>query len=140
MRHGDLAGFQRIFDRLVTEDRGLPPDELTAAVGELAGVLAYRPEGVFARLALVAGAHVEWGRSPRALAENSPTCALLTMRLRTRFSELWPVAGGGRPEPGPDQPPATAELIGLFRPAAGRLGLSEREAAAIALAWFDVGH
>ena len=140
MRRGDLAGFQRIFNRLATEGRGLPPDELTAAVGELAPALAYRPEGVFARLALVAGAYVEWGGSPLPLAEDAPACALVTMRLRARFSELWPVAGGGSPEPGTDRPPAMGELTGLFQAAAGRLGLSELQAAAIALAWFDVGH
>jgi hypothetical protein len=32
------------------------------------------------------------------------------------------------------------ELTGLFADAADRLGLSEREADSIALAWFDVGH
>ncbi len=50
MRRGDLAGFQQVFSRLYQDGRGLPPDELTAAVGELAPVLARRPEGVFARL------------------------------------------------------------------------------------------
>jgi hypothetical protein len=140
MRRDDVAGFQRIFDRLFAESRGLPPDELTAAVGELAQLLAYRPEGVFARLALVAGAYVEWGGSPLALAETAPACTLVTLRLRARFSELWPVAGGGRPEPGADQAPAMGELTGVFRAAAGRLGLSEREASAVAFAWFDAGH
>ena len=140
MRRGDLAGFQRIFNRLCTEGRALPPGELTAAIGELAPVLAYRPEGVFARLALVAGAYVEWGGSPLPLAENAPACALVTMRMRARFSELWPLAGTGRPEPGPGQEPTMAELTGLFQAAAGRLGLSEREAEAIAIAWFDVSH
>lgn len=56
MRRGDLAGFQRLYDRLATDGRRMSPDELTAAIGELAPVLAYRPHGVFARLALVAGA------------------------------------------------------------------------------------
>jgi hypothetical protein len=138
MRRGDLAGFQRIFNRL--DGRGLSPDELTAAVGELAQVLAYRPEGVFARLALTAGAFVEWGGSALPLAASAPACTLVTMRLRARFSELWPAAAGGRPEPGPDQAPGMAELIGLYVAAAGRLGLTEREATSIALAWFDVGH
>jgi hypothetical protein len=67
-------------------------------------------------------------------------CALVTMRLRIRFSELWPVAGGGRPEPDPDREPTTAELADLFAAAAGRLSLSEREATSIALAWFDIRH
>jgi hypothetical protein len=140
MRQGDLAGFQRLFERLATEGPRLSADQLTAAIGELAPVLAHRPEGVFARLALAAGAYVEWGGSPLALAASAPTCALLAMRLRARFSELWPVAGGGRSEPSPEQAPAMDELIGLFRAAAGGLGLSGLEAEAIALSWFDVGH
>lgn len=138
MRRGDLVGFQRIFNRL--DGRGLSPDELTAAVGELAQVLAYRPEGVFARLALTAGAFVELGGSALPLAASAPACALVTMRLRARFSVLWPVAAGGSPEPDPGQESGMAELAGLFVAAAGRLGLSEREATATALSWFDVGH
>ena len=140
MRRGDLAGFQQIFSRLHHDGRGLPPDELTAAVGELAPVLARRPEGVFARLALTAGAFVEWGGSALPLAASVPACALLTMLLRARFSELWPAASGGRPEPRLDQAPGMDEVIGIFAGAAGRLGLSGRQATSIALAWFDVGH
>jgi hypothetical protein len=140
MRRGDLVGFQRICDRLHLEGQGLPPDELTSAVDELARVLAYRPEGVFARLALIAGAFVEWGGSALPLAASAPACALVTMRLRLRFSALWPVAGGGRPEPDPSHAPGMAELTGLFAAAAERLGLSAREADSIAFAWFDVGH
>ena len=140
MRRGDLADFQQIFSRLHRDGQGLPPDELTAAVGELAPVLACRPQGVFARLALTAGAFVEWGGSALPLAANAPECTLMTMMLRVRFSELWPAASGGRPEPDLEQAPSMAELIDVFAGSAGRLGLSEHQATAIALAWFDVGH
>jgi hypothetical protein len=140
IRRGDLAGFQRIYNRLGTHGRGLSPDELTAAIGELAQVLAYRPEGVFARLALVAGAYVEWGGSALALAANAPACALHTMWLRTKFSELWPAVGGGHGEPNPDQPPPMTQLIALFRAAAADVGLSEQDATSTAVAWFDVHH
>lgn len=99
MRRGDLAGFQQIFSRLHHDGRGLPPDELTAAVGELAPVLGCRPEGVFAPGA-DRRAFVEWGGSALPLAASVPACTLLTMLLRARFSELWSVASGGRPEPG----------------------------------------
>lgn len=112
MRRGDLAGFQQVFSRLYQDGRGLPPDELTAAVGELAPVLARRPEGVFARLALTAGAFVEWGGSALPLAASVPACTLLTMRLRARFSELWPAASGGRPEPSLAQAPGMDEVTG----------------------------
>jgi hypothetical protein len=95
MRRGDLAGFQRLCNRLGIGDRRMSPDELKAAVGELALVAAYRAQRVFARLALVAGACVEWGGSPFGLAGVAPACTLVTMRLRARFSELWPVAGAG---------------------------------------------
>jgi hypothetical protein len=70
---------------------------------------------VFARLALIASAYVEWGGSPLLLAENATVCALLAMRLRARFSQLWAVVGGGRPEPITGQEPAMSELTGLFR-------------------------
>lgn len=140
MRRGDLAGFQRTCERLHLEGQGLPPDELTSAVDELARVLAYRPEGVFARLALIAGAFVEWGGSALPLVASAPACALATMRLRLRFSALWPAAGRGRPEPDPGHAPGMAELTGLFAAAAERLGLSAREADSIAFAWFDVDH
>ncbi len=140
MRRGDLAGFQQIFSRLHRDGEGLPPDELSAAISELAPVLARRPEGAFARLALTAGAFVEWGGSALPLAANAPACTLQTMLLRARFSELWPAASGGRPEPGLEQAPSMADLIGVFAGAAGRLGLSERQGTSIALAWFDVGH
>jgi hypothetical protein len=137
MRRGDLAEFQRIFDRLGTDGPGLRPDELTDAVAELAQVLAHRPQGVFARLALIAGAFVEWGGSPVPLAEYAPACALLTMQLRVTFSELWPVVGAGRPDPDPDQPPPMNELIGLFAAKANQFRLTQQQAADVALSWFD---
>lgn len=89
---------------------------------------------------VIAGAYVEWGGSPLALAANTPTCALEAMQLRARFSELWPVAGGGRPEPEPDPAAHDERSDRLFEAAAGRLGLSRREVMATALAWFDVDH
>lgn len=137
---GDLVAFQRIFTELATDGRRWSPDELTAAVGELAQILAYRPEGVFARLALAAGAFVEWGASPVALAANAPACALATMHLRLAFSQLWPAVADGRPDPDPNQPPTMDELVSLFTAAAPRLGIPERAAAGIALSWFDVNH
>jgi hypothetical protein len=142
MSRGDLAGFRGLFERLASEGRRLSADELTAAVGELAPVLAHKPEGVFAQLTLIAGAYVEWGGSAVALAANAPTCTLMTMRLRMRFSELWPVVGGGRAEPSQEQAPAMNELLGLFRAAAGGRGLgrSGREPDEIAVSWFDAPH
>jgi hypothetical protein len=140
MRRGDLAGFQRIFNRLATDGRGLRPDELTDAVGELAQVLAYRPQGVFARLALTAGAFVEWGGSPVPLAKNAPACTLLTLQLRAAFSELWPVVGAGRPEPDADEPPPMDELVDLFAAKAAELRLTHQQAADIAVSWHDARH
>jgi hypothetical protein len=141
MRRGDLEGFQRLIIRLHREGRRLAPDQLTAAIGQLAPLFAEQPGGVLARLALTAGAFTEWGGSPLALAASVPACTLRTLRWRVRFSELWPEVAGGSPEPGPDGvPPSMAELSSVFRAAAGRLGLSEAETTVIALAWFDVGH
>ncbi|HLK75710.1 MAG TPA: hypothetical protein VKU77_18920 [Streptosporangiaceae bacterium] len=140
MWRGDFAGFHRLLVRLGGEGPQLAPDQLTAAIGQLAPLLANQPGGVFARLALVAGAFTEWGGSPLALAPYVPASALRALQLRARFSELWPVAGGGRAEPDPDRAPSMDELVGTFEAAAGRLGLSETEPTVIALSWFDVGH
>lgn len=140
MQRGDLPGYGRLFARLFKGGRELPPEALTAAIGELAPVLAGRPQGVFARLALVAGAFVEWGGSPVALADNSTACALMTMQLRLAFSDTWPVVAGGEPEPQPDQPPGMTVLMDRFRQNAGRLNMAEQQAATIAVSWFDVIH
>jgi len=140
MRRGDLAGFQRIFNQLFADGPGLRPDELTDAVSELAQVLAYRPQGVFARLALTAGAFVEWGGSPVPLAEHAPACSLLTLQMRAAFSDVWPVVGAGRPEPDPDQPPPMDELIGLFAAKAGESRPMQRQAVDLAMSWFDAPH
>ena len=140
MRRGDFPSFQRLLKQLHQEGRRLPPDQLTAAIGQLAPVLAVRPGGVFARLALVAGAFTEWGGSPLALAETAPACALEVLRLRARFSELWPEVGGGRAEPSAEDEPSMGELMDMFGTAAGRLGLAEPEAAVIGASWFDVGY
>jgi hypothetical protein len=137
MRRGDLAGFGRVLQQLGTQGQRLGPDELTEAVGELAQVLAYRPQGVFARLAVLAGAFVEWGASPLALADNAPACAALTMFLRVKFSELWPVVGAGQPEPDPDQPPPMGDLVDLFTGRADELGLAREDAGDVAMSWYD---
>lgn len=140
MRRGDFRGFQRLLNQLHREGRQLSPDQLTEAIGQLEPVLAAQPGGVFARLALVAGAFTEWGGSPLPLAATAPARALEALRLRARFSELWPAVSGGRAEPGPGQEPSMNELAEVFRRAAGRLGLPGPEAAVIALAWFDTSH
>lgn len=145
MRCGDLEGFQRIFNRLHDEGRGLQPDELTDAVAELAPILAHRPQGLFARLAVAAGAFVEWGGSPVPLAENAPACAVWTMELRVMFSRLWPIVGAGRPEPDPEQPPPMSELRNLFAAKADELRVGEsrfthEQAADVAVSWFDAPH
>src|SRR5262249_51798988 len=140
MRRGDLVRFQLLFDQLAEAGRGLSPSQLTAAVGELAKVLASKPEGVFARLAVVAGTYVEWGGSPLALAPNAPACSIVAVWLLLAFSELWPEVGGGRPEPDPESEPTMTEMVDLFVTSSRRLDLSNRQATAIALSWFDVPH
>jgi hypothetical protein len=145
MRRGDLAGFQQIFRQLSDDGRDLRPDELSAAIGELAPILARKPEGVFARLALAAGAFVEWGGSPVPLADNAPTCAIVAMSLRVMFSRWWPVVAAGRPEPDPDAEPRMSELIDLFVAKADELRIGEshldhQQAATVAVSWFDAPH
>jgi hypothetical protein len=140
MYRGDLDRCQRIFQELVTDGPNLRPDELTAAVDEVAPVLAQRPQGAFARLALIAGAFVEWGGSSVPLAKGAPTCTLLTLQERAAFSEVWPVVGAGRPEPDPDQPPRMNELIEQFTANAAKVRLSQEQAAGLAVSWFDAPH
>jgi len=94
----------------------------------------------FARLTLMAGAFVEWGGSPVALAEYAPSSAMRVMACRMAFSRRWPEVSGGRPEPDPDQPPSMDEIIGLFKDAARQRNQPERNAIEIAVSWFDVGH
>lgn len=140
MRRGDVTGFQRLFEQLATRGRELSPDELTAALGELARVLAHWPAGVFARLALTAGAFVEWGGSPMALAAEVPEITYRVMTLRIEFSELWPAVCDGRPEPDPDQAPSMNELVSLFSARADDLGMTKDAAAAVARSYFDTPH
>jgi len=140
MWQGDLDRFRRLFDELYTKARGRSAAELTEAIEHLAPILARRPQGVFAELALIAGACVEWGGSPVALAKAAPTSAVMTMILRVGFSDVWPQVSGGRPEPDLDDPPGMTDLISLFRSAAGELGIPEPAAAAAAVSWFDAPH
>ena len=140
MRRGDFLGYQELFNRLYYEGRELSPGQLTEAIAELAPVLAVHPGGVFARLALVAGAYAEWGGSAQALAATTPAVALEALRWRARFSELWPNVSGGRAEPSRDQAPSMDEVGDAFHAAAGRLGLSKADAEVIALSWFDTPH
>jgi hypothetical protein len=140
MQRGDLNGFHRLHRQLVTEARGRSESDLTEAIERLAPILARRPEGVFARLALAAGAFVEWGGSPLALAENAPACTVMTMMLRVAFLEEWPRVGGGQPEPDVDNPPEMTDLIALFQAACHDLGVNERVATMTAVSWFDAPH
>lgn len=135
----DLEEFQRIFTTLVpAEARGWTPDELTGLVDRLVPILARRPEGIFARLALTAGAYVEFGGSPVALARNVPACTGMTLMVRRGFSDVWPaVAGDGRPEPDPADPPGMGELIELFVAGADRAGIPPQVAPHLAVSWFD---
>jgi hypothetical protein len=143
MKRGDLDEFGQIFGTLVPPDaRQWTPDELTLVVERLARILAGRPQGVFARLTLVAGAYVEMGGSPLALVENLQACTGLTLLLRRAFSDAWPVvAGEGEPEPNPDDPPPMGEVVEVFLARGEQVGLTSREAAVtVALSWFDAPH
>jgi hypothetical protein len=140
MQRGDLDGFHRLNRKLVNEARGRSASDLTEAIERIAPILARRPEGIFARLALTAGAFVEWGASPLALAENAPACTVMTMMLRMAFSEVWPRVGGGRTEPDMDNPPEMNDLIALFRAARHELGVDERVTTMTAVSWFDAPH
>jgi hypothetical protein len=67
MVRGDLAGFQRLLTRLHHEGRRMTPDQLTAAIGELAPLLAARCPKACSR-----GSRWSPARTPTAVTFAAP--------------------------------------------------------------------
>jgi hypothetical protein len=134
---GQIARFHQLADQLVAAGPGMSPDDLTEAIEELAPILASRPQGAYSRLAVIAGAYVEWGGSARALAPDTAHNALKIMQERVEFTRLWPALTGGEPEPTMQHRPRMDELTDRFTNAAHRLGISEQRATEVAISWYD---
>lgn len=139
MRSGDIDGFWAHLGRVAEQARPLPPEELTAVVEELAAILP-NLSGDFARVAVLAGACVEWGGSPLPLAEVLPAQAAKSMLAADVFRVLWKrVTWTGR-LPDRENPPPMTKVIDKLVRRSGRLGFSAGDATTIAMAWYDVDH
>ncbi|MEW1914781.1 hypothetical protein AB0442_41540, partial [Kitasatospora sp. NPDC085895] len=80
MRAGSDEGFRRALASVEVAARAGGPAALTAAVEALAPHLS-TIHGTFAMTAVLAGACVEWGGSPVALASVLPARAAVAMQM-----------------------------------------------------------
>jgi hypothetical protein len=110
---------------------------LSAAVEALAPVLPGL-EGDFAQTAVLAGACVEWGGSPMALAEVLPKRASEAMMLNDLVPACWAKAAPGRPLPEPVNA-STPQLVEALVTLARSQGRPDRgDMTRIAMSWFDM--
>ena len=137
MYDGDQAGFRRASGRVWTEAQSCDPDELTAAVEQIAPRLG-GIYGTFAKVAVLAGALVEFGASPLSLCEVLPNRAITAMSLFELFPRAWKQVSGGEPLPDRADLSEMGRVREAFAEDAKRRGISAGGADAIAFSWFDV--
>jgi hypothetical protein len=137
MRAGDDARFRRCLRSLHGAGRRASVDDLTAALNDMASWLCSL-NGVFSKVALLAGAFVEWGGSPLPLAAALPGWAAYKMRLSALFDAMWPGASGGQPYPDRENLSAMQPAVEAMAAAAGRAGLSVAGLEQIVASWFDL--
>src|SRR5690348_12245842 len=104
MRRGDVAAFRRGlagFDGVLARR---DPQELTEVVAWVAPLLD-QATGVFVKLAVLAGACVEYGGSPLPLTDVLPQRAAVTMQTVAVFPAVWSRATRRRPLPSRDSTP-----------------------------------
>jgi hypothetical protein len=133
----DWDEFARLHDELRERARGCDTDELTEAVELMAPILAKQLYGWFSALAVLTGAFVEWGGSPRALAADTPAWAVQAMKRRVWFSGAWRRFGNGQPEPDIREPDRLNDLTGMFQQIAADNGLDELACRLVACSWYD---
>jgi len=133
----DLAGFQASYQRAFESGRDSGSSELTAAIGVLGPVLS-EGAGIYGKLAILAGALVEWGGSPMPLREVLPARVVVAMRCTAQFPAAWKDASGGRPLPDALAGEGKREAIGLMVAHGERKGWSQRDALMLVMSWFDV--
>ncbi|GHJ48036.1 hypothetical protein Cs7R123_53780 [Catellatospora sp. TT07R-123] len=136
MRAHDLDAFADGLSELVRQARELSPGELTRVIGELA-VLLPDIGGAYARLAVLAGACVEWGGSPLPLVEALPRRAAEALETAEVFRGAWESATRGRALPDRDKDDQDKVLRRLVRKSR-RTNLSDEDAVMAVSAWFDV--
>lgn len=140
MREGKDSLFLRRVGRLAAETKGADSDTMTDLVGEIAPILGGLC-GTFSKLAVLAGALVERGACPLALAEVLPERAVTTMTRYSTLRQIWPEAAGGRPLPEFRPPLDGAALNEIRRTLVAhgqRHGMPKRQALLIAYSWFSV--
>lgn len=137
MTSRSALGYQQAMSRLAEAAQAGGPADLTAAVEALAPLLPGLA-GDFAKTAVLAGACVEWGGSPMALAEVLPRRAAEAMMLNEMVPGLWAEAAPGKRLPDPVSAGPTRlvkALVTLARPQ-GRP--DKGDMTRIAMSWFDM--
>jgi hypothetical protein len=137
MERGDYPRFRACSGPLWDEVRHSDPETLTAAVEVIAPRLD-RIYGVFAKVAVLAGALVELGASPLALVDSLPQRAYCAMELHAMFPRLWAKATNGQPLPDPRNAALMGQASSQLEDYARRTGRLESDLAIIALSWFDL--
>jgi hypothetical protein len=113
------------------------PDELTETVADLAPLVP-RLRGQYAKVAVFLTGCLEWGGSPLPLREVLPARAIRAMEDFARFPDAWTLVTGAAPPPRWDPAPRLGEITAAMVAGARRGEVSDRDAAALAAAWFDV--
>jgi hypothetical protein len=140
MRQGRDSHFLRLIGRLAAETKNVDAATLTELVQQIAPMLPGLC-GTFSKLAVLAGALVERGASPLALADVLPERAVATMARYLALEQVWPTAGDGRalPEFSPPLDEAVLNDIESTLVAHARQhGKPEQIALLIAYSWFSV--
>jgi hypothetical protein len=134
MHAGDPSRFRALLGRLHSSVQGCGPDELTGVITGLAPLLG-EVAGVYSKLAIMAGAFVEWGGSPLPLAGFLPDRAVAAMQYNGLFPRAWQAASGGRELP---EGRTMNEVTGIIVAHAERNGIPADAATFLAMSWFDV--
>jgi hypothetical protein len=140
MRQGKDSLFLRQVGRLAADTKDVDTDTMTDLVEEIVPVLAGLC-GTFSKLAVLAGALVERGASPLALAEVLPERAVITMARYSALRRIWPEAAHGRPLPEFSPPlneAALNEVEGTLVAYADQRGMPKQQALLVAYSWFSV--
>jgi hypothetical protein len=139
MQQGD-GRFFPAFRRLAADTEGLSIGEMTALVERIAPMLPGLA-GTYSRLAVIAGAMVERGASPMALAEVLPERVVMALASYLTLERIWDRTLQDRPLP-TFQPPldraVMREIAETLAADGEQVGRSERKNKQIALSWFSL--
>jgi hypothetical protein len=130
----DSPRFHAVYTSIAESARNSSPGELTAALEDLAPLL-YQVVLGFSKLAVLAGALVEWGGSPLPLSQVLSDRALDMMQSYAFFPVVWKVASGGQELP--DGRTADDALAMLIRHAEQN-GIPREMPLLLATSWFYV--